>query len=64
MLEISIYPYRYSTFLFIDMGTGSLTSSKKEVTGFKHGVEYLCRCAYMGPKGKLVYSDAITVLAR
>ena len=42
----------------------SSTSSKKEITGFKHGVDYLCRCAYMGPKGKLVYSDAISVLAR
>lgn len=42
----------------------SSTSSKKEITGFKHGVDYLCRCAYMGPKGKLIYSDAISVLAR
>jgi hypothetical protein len=42
----------------------SSTSSKKEITGFKHGVDYLCRCAYMGPKGKLIYSDAISILAR
>ena len=42
----------------------SSTSSKKEITGFKHGVDYLCRCAYMGPKGKLIYGDAITILAR
>jgi hypothetical protein len=41
----------------------SSTSSKKEIDGFKHGVDYLCRCAYMGTKGKLIYSDAITVLA-
>jgi hypothetical protein len=42
----------------------SSTSSKKEITGFKHGVDYQCRCAYMGPKGKLIYSDALSVLAR
>lgn len=42
----------------------SSTSSKKEIIGFKHGVDYLCRCAYTGPKGKLIYGDAISVLAR
>lgn len=42
----------------------SSTSSKKEITGFKHGIDYLCRCAYMGPKGKLIYSDTLTILAR
>jgi len=42
----------------------SSTSSKKEITGFKHGVDYLCRSANMGPKGKLIYSDTLTVLAR
>lgn len=42
----------------------SATSSKIEITGFKHAVDYLCRCAYMGTKGKIAYSDAITFLAR
>ncbi len=42
----------------------SSTSSKQEIAGFKHGVDYLCRCAYMGAKSKLIYSDAITFLAR
>ncbi|WP_320052029.1 hypothetical protein [uncultured Acetobacteroides sp.] len=42
----------------------SSTSSRKEIEGFKHGLDYLCRAAYMGPKGKIIYSDAISVLAR
>jgi len=40
------------------------SSSKLEVTGFKHAVDYLCRCAYLGTKGRITYSDAITILAR
>jgi hypothetical protein len=65
---------RFYVFLFTPVGSVpsdlaawpqvSSTSSKKEIAGFKHGVDYLCRCAYMGPKGKIIYSDAISVLAR
>lgn len=42
----------------------SSTSSKISISGFKHGNEYSCRCAYIGPDSKPVYSDIITVLAR
>lgn len=42
----------------------SFTSSKNTIKGFKHGVEYACKCAYIGSGNTIVYSDTIVILAR
>jgi hypothetical protein len=42
----------------------SSTSHKQQISGFTHGVEYECRCAYQGPDRILVFSDTIKYLAR
>ncbi len=39
------------------------TTHKLKITGFTHGVEYECRCAYQGSDKTLVFSDTITKLA-
>lgn len=40
------------------------TSHKQQVAGFKRGLEYACRCAYMSADRKAIFSDVLMVIAR
>lgn len=40
------------------------TTHKLKITGFTHGVEYECRCAYQGSDKTLVFSDTVRKLAQ
>ncbi|WP_320051538.1 hypothetical protein [uncultured Acetobacteroides sp.] len=39
------------------------TTRKITVTGFTHGIEYECRCAYQGSDHKPIFGDTIRILA-
>lgn len=40
------------------------TSRKQQIAGFKRGLEYACRCAYMSADHKAIFSDVLMVIAR
>ncbi len=40
------------------------TARKQQISGFKRGVEYACRCAYMSADRKPIFSDVLMVIAR